>query len=164
MEKGLAALDAAMGEDALIYAFSPITIISPGGYVAVTFFQNRASTEDIDFFIDPEYARDQDILGAIRKAMRQIGRSLDLGESWINDAVSLFLTLDARRSLFEDAQKQNIVLWEGANLKVLAAPLEWGLETKLRRLSTKPNHPKTNTDMSDILVILKFLKDRDGAP
>ncbi|WEW60451.1 hypothetical protein PRK78_005937 [Emydomyces testavorans] len=160
----LAALDIAMGENPMIYAFSPITMISPGGYLAVSYFQNRPSTEDIDVIIDPQHASDTEIAAAIRGVMRSVGRRLHFADKWINDDVALFLTPAARKTLFEDAEKQNIVLWNGQHLKVLAAPLEWGLETKLRRLTTKPNHPKTTTDLSDILVILKFLAGRNGAP
>ncbi|KJF61277.1 uncharacterized protein CIMG_12534 [Coccidioides immitis RS] len=164
LNQGLAALDAAMGQEPMIYAFSPITMISPGGYPAVAYFQNRSSTEDVDVIIDPEHAVDKDVATAIRNTMKQVGEDLLFGRKWINEDVSMFLTPQARQSLFQDATKQNIVLWDGPHLRVLAAPLEWGLETKLRRLSTTPNHPKVVSDMNDIVVILKFLIDRNGAP
>ncbi|PGH14598.1 hypothetical protein AJ79_02933 [Helicocarpus griseus UAMH5409] len=161
MEKGLAALDEAVGKIEMIYAFSPITLISPGGFLAVTHFQNRNLTEDIDVIIDPQYARDKDVSGPLRQAMAQVGADLGFGDKWINDSVDLFITPATRKSLFLDAEKQNIVLWDGEHLRVLAAPLEWGLETKLRRLSTKPGHPKRVTDIDDILVILNTLTDRN---
>ncbi|PGH29216.1 hypothetical protein GX50_08051 [[Emmonsia] crescens] len=161
MERGLVALDEAMGKDLMIHAFSPITMISPGGYIAVTYFENRISTEDIDVIIDPDYAGERDLLNLLRTTMMDVGDYLGYGKKWINDSVALFLTTPSRRSLFDDAKKQDIVLWSGENLRVLAAPLEWGLESKLRRLSAKPNHPKRVTDMSDVLVLLNALINKN---
>ncbi|EEQ87576.1 hypothetical protein RJZ56_001386 [Blastomyces dermatitidis] len=161
MSQGLEALDKALGEDEMIYAFSPITMVSAGGYLAVSYFQNRSTTEDIDVIIDPEHASDKELLCKMRTAMVTVGRDLGFGKKWINDSVALFVSKSARNSIFEDAEKQNIVLWSGENLRILAAPLEWGLETKLRRLSTKPHHLKSVTDTDDVLVILNSLIDRN---
>ena len=153
-----------MGKNDMIYAFSPVTVISPGGFLAVSYFGNRATTENIDIFIDPEYVNDEEIASEMRKVMVEVGEQLHFGRKWINDSVSLFLSQEARLSLFEDAVKQDIVLWNGPNLRVLAAPLEWGLETKLRRLSTKPNHIKAVTDVADILAILTSLLEKNNGP
>ncbi|KAF3480027.1 uncharacterized protein GIQ15_07003 [Arthroderma uncinatum] len=164
MRKGLSELDDAMGENEMIYAFSPITVISPGGFLAVSYLKNRSTTEDIDIIIDPQWTGDQDIIPALRDLFTTVGDKLELGEKWLNDDVSLFLTQTAREQLFQAATEQNIVLYEGTNLIVLGAPLEWGLESKLRRVHTKPDHPKVPTDMQDILAILKLLRDRKGGP
>lgn len=148
----------------MIYAFSPITMFSPGGYLAVAYFQNRLTAEDIDVIIDPEYASDTELLDKVRTAMVKVGRDLGFGNKWRNDSVALFLTQPARKSLFDEAEKQNIVLQSGENLRMLAAPLEWGLETKLRRLSTKPHHKKVTIDIEDVLVILNALIDQNNGP
>ncbi|KAK2865450.1 hypothetical protein FQN49_003562 [Arthroderma sp. PD_2] len=164
MRKGLAELDDAMGKDEMIYAFSPITVISPGGFLAVSYLKNRQTTEDIDIVIDPQWTGDKDIIPALRNLFASVGKQLGLDRKWLNDDVSLFLTQAAREQLFHAAGEQNIVLYDGPNLRVLGAPLEWGLESKLRRIHTKPDHPKVPTDIEDILVILKLLKDRNGGP
>ncbi|EEQ35607.1 hypothetical protein McanMca71_002986 [Microsporum canis] len=164
MQKGLAELDSAMGENEMIYAFSPITVISPGGFLAVSYLKSRETTEDIDIIIDPQWTGDKDIIPALRSLFIAVGDKLELGEKWMNDDVSLFLTQSARQQLFDAAGEQNIVLYDGPNLKVLGAPLEWGLESKLRRIDSKPHHPKVATDIQDILVILKLLTDRNKGP
>jgi hypothetical protein len=153
-----------MGKNLMIYAFSPITMVSPGGFLAVTYFENRASTEDIDIIIDPEHANDKDIAGAIYQVVADVGAKLGFGEGWISDHVALFLKAESRQSIFDEAERQNIVLWKGENLRILAAPFEWCLETKLRRLSTKPNHPKALTDVSDVLEILSRMMDHKQEP
>ncbi|EDN05208.1 predicted protein [Histoplasma mississippiense (nom. inval.)] len=68
-------------------------------------------TEDIDAIIDPEYASDEELLRMMHTVMVEVGRDLNFGEHWINDSVALLLTQPARKSLFSDAEKQNIVLW-----------------------------------------------------
>ncbi|OAX81083.1 hypothetical protein ACJ72_04576 [Emergomyces africanus] len=164
MNTGLDALDKALGEDKMIYAFSPITMVSPGGYLAVSYFQNRSTTEDIDVIIDPEHSSDRELLDKVRIIMMKVGRDLGFGSHWINDAVALFLTQPAPQSIFSEAKQQNIILWSGENLRVLAAPLEWGLETKLRRLSANPHHHKAITDTEDVLVLLNALIDQNKGP
>ncbi|KAK2768201.1 hypothetical protein FQN54_000053 [Arachnomyces sp. PD_36] len=161
-QQALQTLDDRLGENPFVVAFAPIRIISPGGFAAISYFKNRATTEDIDFIIDPEWSRDEDIEPYIRKTAKAVGNDLGFGVKWINDDVSLFVSRDAKKELFEKALAQNIVLWGGQNLTVLAAPLEWGLETKLRRLHTKPDHPKAATDLGDVMVILRLLRDKKG--
>lgn len=55
-------MDKALGEDEMIYAFSLIMMVSSGGFLAVSYFQNRLTTEDIDVIIDPEHASDKGLL------------------------------------------------------------------------------------------------------
>lgn len=50
----------------------------------------------------------------------------------------------------ENAIKQDIVLWAGENIRILAAPVEWALETKLRRIYNGIRGHKAKTDMSDV--------------
>ncbi|EFE37768.1 hypothetical protein TRV_07567 [Trichophyton verrucosum HKI 0517] len=164
MQKGLVELDRAMGENEMIYAFSPITVISPGGFLAVSYLKSRETTEDIDIIIDPQWTGDKDIIPALRELFSSVGKKLGLNRKWLNDDVSLFLTQKAREQIFNAAGNQNIILYEGPNLRVLGAPLEWGLESKLRRINSKPDHPKVPTDIQDILIILKLLIERNNGP
>ena len=85
----------------------------------------------------PEWARDTDVRSTLAKSVKQVTDDLAYSDGWFNDSVSMFFTQETRANLFEAAKKQNITLWEGDNLTILAAPLELGLETKLRCLSTK---------------------------
>lgn len=153
-----------MGKDPFLIAFAPFTIISPGGFLAITHFKHRLSTEDIDFILDPEWAGDKDIRDALGNAVVKVGESLVYGDRWMNDDVSLFVSKEAKVELFNEAEKQDIVLWEGANLRVLAAPFEWCLESKLRRLGTTPNHAKSITDTQDAIVLFRSLKEQNNAP
>ncbi|OJK02582.1 hypothetical protein ASPACDRAFT_39889 [Aspergillus aculeatus ATCC 16872] len=139
--QGLTALDREMGSDEFIVAFAPIRLIAAGGFLAVTYLRSRESTGDIDYLIDPEFAGDQHI----------------------QDMVN-FVTKKAWQTLVEEAEKQNIVLFSGENIEILAAPLEWVLERKLRRIHAADRGRKAEYDMEDALALLKPAEATQQSP
>lgn len=153
-----------MGKDPFLMAFAPIKIITAGGFVAVSYLKSRDSTDDIDYLLDPEWAQDEDIKKPLREAMDKVARLLHFNKNWINEDIALFVTQDSRKRLFRKAEEQNIVLWEGTNLCVLAAPMEWALERKLRRIHHADRGRKTAFDMRDAVALLKVLRDKNGGP
>ncbi|PYH77477.1 hypothetical protein BO82DRAFT_378051 [Aspergillus uvarum CBS 121591] len=162
--QGLAALDREVGSDEFIVAFGPIGLIAAGGFLAVTYLRSRESTGDIDYLIDPESAGDQHIQIPPQKAIQSVARQKGFTNKWINEDMAIFVTRKARQSLFEAAEKQNIVLFNGENLELLAAPLEWALERKLRTIHTADRGGKAEYDMEDALALLKELKLRNKGP
>jgi len=160
--RGLETLDTEMGKDPYIAAFAPIKIIAAGGFVSVSYLKSRESTGDIDYLLEPEWAQDWEIKKPLQEAMARAAEQLQFGEDWINEDLSLFVTTAAREYLFKTAEEQNIILWEGTNLRVMAAPLEWVLERKLRRIHTGTRGQKAEYDMQDCIAVLKHLRDRNG--
>lgn len=161
---GLQVLDNEMGQDDWLIAFAPITLISTGGFLATNLFHNRESTGDIDYLLEPQWAHDNDIKKPLRDAMTRAARRLGFIDDWLNDEVAFFVPDNHRELLFEKAEEQNIVLWEGANLRVLAVPLEWALERKLRRIHNSRRHIKRGSDISDVIAMLKHLRTQNGGP
>lgn len=49
-------------------------------------------------------------------------------------------------------------------MEVLAAPIEWALERKLRRIHGDRRDQKAEADMSDAVAILKSLRMRNDGP
>ncbi|RAK77238.1 uncharacterized protein BO72DRAFT_107781 [Aspergillus fijiensis CBS 313.89] len=162
--QGLTALDREVGSDEFIVAFAPIRPIAAGGFLAVTYLRSRESTGDIDYLRDLEFAGDQHIQVPLQKAIRSVARQKGFTNKWINEDMAIFVTKKARQTLFEEAEKQNIVLFSGENLEVLAAPLEWALERKLRRIHAADRGRKAECDMEDALALLKALKLRNKGP
>lgn len=158
---GLEALDTEIENDPWLAAFAPLTLIAAGGFVAVTYLQSRESTGDLDYLLEPQWAQDDDIKKPLREVMNKVGSQMKFNEEWINEDLALFVTKESRVSLFEEAQKQNIILWQGRNLLVLAAPMEWALERKLRRIHAADRGRKSELDLGDALAMLKHLKDRN---
>ncbi|KAK2793312.1 hypothetical protein FQN50_010009 [Emmonsiellopsis sp. PD_5] len=163
-EKGLKALDTELRNDPMTVAFAPITVITAGGFLAVTFLKNRTATGDLDYLLPPQWADDKDIKTPLRQAIRKVATGLDFNDEWANDDVSLFVSSRARETLFQQAKEQNIVLFTGEHIRVLAAPIEWAIERKIRRLYMGERDRKAEFDMSDCLTMLKYLRDRNDGP
>ncbi|KAJ5837154.1 hypothetical protein N7447_003180 [Penicillium robsamsonii] len=163
-EEGLLALDRAMGRDDWLVAFAPIRLISAGGFLAVSYLKNRESTGDIDYLIDPEFADDKEIKNAFHEAVLSVAEKLHFTDDWINEAMAIFVTRKTRETLFKLAEKQDITLFKGENLEILAAPVEWALERKLRRIYAAQRDRKANLDLSDAVALLKQLRTRNDGP
>ncbi|CRL27977.1 unnamed protein product [Penicillium camemberti] len=163
-EEGLLALDSEMGRDDWLIAFAPIRLISAGGFLAVSYLKNRESTGDVDYLIDPEFAEDKEIQNAFHEAVISVADKLHFTSDWINEAMAIFVTKKTRRTLFELAEKQNITLFKGENLEILAAPIEWALERKLRRIYAAQRDRKADLDLADAVALLKQLRTRNDGP
>ncbi|EPS32313.1 hypothetical protein PDE_07273 [Penicillium oxalicum 114-2] len=163
-KQGLAVLDNEMGKDDWLVAFAPITLISTGGFLATNFFRNRESTGDIDYLLDPQWAHDNEIKKPLQNAITRAARRLGFIDDWVNEELAFFVPDQFRQLLFEKAEEQNIVLWEGRYLRVLAVPLEWALERKLRRIHHSKRHAKRGSDIADVLAILHHLRRQNGGP
>ncbi|EDN10886.1 predicted protein [Histoplasma mississippiense (nom. inval.)] len=66
-----------------------------------------------DFRKEPQWADDEDIKEPLRNAVSSTGKALDFVDGWANDDMAFFISYRSRQLLFEEAKKQNIVLWEG---------------------------------------------------
>ncbi|KAJ5500855.1 hypothetical protein N7463_008105 [Penicillium fimorum] len=152
-QDGLVALDREMGQNIWLTAFAPIRLIAAGGFLAVSYLKNRDSTGDVDYLIDPEVAADKDIQSALHSTIRTI-----------NEAMGIFVTPKTRQTLFKLAEKQDITLFKGENLEILAAPIEWALERKLRRIYAADRGRKAEMDISDAIAFLKHLREQNNGP
>ncbi|KAJ5923692.1 hypothetical protein N7454_008937 [Penicillium verhagenii] len=161
---GLRTLDTEMGRDEWLVAFAPIRLIAAGGYLAISFFHNRESTEDVDYLIDPEFEREKGIRQALDRAILTVAEQLNYNETWMNNDMAIFVTGPSRQTLFRQALGQGIALFKGQNLEVLATPIEWALETKLRRIFNSNRGRKAILDMGDAVTFLKYLRTRNKGP
>lgn len=126
------------------------------------YLKNRQATEDMDYLLDPEWAKDDDIRTPLREAIVAVAEMHGYSHDWANEEGGVFVTSEARAELMGEAIKQDIVLWSGENIRVLAAPVEWALERKLRRIHNADRGRKAELDLSDALAMLKLLRDRKG--
>lgn len=78
--------------------------------------------------------------------------------------MAIFVTKKTRQALFEQSIEQGITLFKGENLEVLAAPIEWTLERKLRRIHAANWDRKAEIDIADAVAFLKLLKERNNGP
>jgi hypothetical protein len=109
-------------------------------------------------------AGDKDIEGPLRGAVLDVAERLSYNDDWVNDDMAIFVTKKTRQALFEQATKQGIILFKGENLEVLAAPIEWALERKLRRIHAGNRGRKAELDIADAIAFLNVLKTRNEGP
>lgn len=151
-----------MNNNPFLTAFASIEVVTAGGFFAVWYLKSRKATGDLDYIIDPEWSSDDEIKIPLREAVFEVARKLKIDRKWMNEEMSLFTTSATDKRLFKEAREQNIVLFEGINLLVRAAPIEWALERKLRRIFASGRDRKAELDMSDAVAMLKHLKDSNG--
>lgn len=161
---GLAELDKEMGKNPWIVAFAPIQLLTAGGFLAVSYLKSRESTEDIDFLFDTEFAGDEDIQKAFGECAETVAKRLGYSTDWINHSMSIFVTAKTRQQLFDQAGQQNIVLYEGESFKIRAAPIEWALERKLRRIYAADRDRKAELDISDAVAMLNYMRGKNKGP
>lgn len=96
--------------------------------------------------------------------MVKLRRDLSFGNRWINGSVTLFLTQSACNSLFNDAEKQNIILWPGENLRVLASITGMELEAEALVCLHQASSSEGNSLILKMSVILNALIDQNKGP
>ncbi|KAL4797426.1 hypothetical protein BDV19DRAFT_45306 [Aspergillus venezuelensis] len=164
IQEALQALDEELGRFDFIVAFAPIKLITAGGFLAVNYLRNRDTTKDLNYLLDPEWATDEDIKGPIEQAILRVSQRLGIRENWANENMSSYVTKETRIHLFRKALKQNIMLYRGDNVIIYAAPIKWALKRKIRWMFTPGQDRNVDIDMSDLLAMLKYMRDRKGGP
>jgi hypothetical protein len=74
-----------MSKDDFLNAFAPINIVTVGGFVAVKYFKNRMAIGDLDYIIDPEWIRDDEIKAPLKDAITSVAEKEKLEHHWMND-------------------------------------------------------------------------------
>ncbi|KAJ9491701.1 hypothetical protein VN97_g1514 [Penicillium thymicola] len=106
------------------------------------------------------------IESALRSVVFSVAEQLSYSDGWINDDMAIFVTKKTRQALFEQGIgiKQGITFFKGENLEVLADPIEWALERKLRRIHAANRGRKVEIDIADAIAFLKLLEERNNGP
>lgn len=116
----LAYLDEEIGKSKNLRKAVPLKLVAVGGFVAVSYFHNRASTEDLDCMIDPGLKSLTKLKGKLARAIKAVAHRKDYDEGWVNDNVRMFAVGDSVQPLFRESVEQNVVLWRGKNLVIYA--------------------------------------------
>ncbi|KMU85165.1 hypothetical protein CIHG_02947 [Coccidioides immitis H538.4] len=119
-----------------------------------------ASTEDLDYMIDPALENLTKIEDKLGRAIKNVADKKGYDEGWVNDKVRLFAVGDSAQPLFRDSVAQNVVLWEGKNLIVYAVKWEWSLARKVKRIGST----RREADVSDAVALLRKIVEENGRP
>ncbi|THW71958.1 hypothetical protein D6D18_10413 [Aureobasidium pullulans] len=157
----LEVLDGQIGESKNLRKMSPVRMISAGGFLAVNVFGNRASTEDIDYILDPEIKNLTKAEEKLSIAIRKVNKDLQLEDQWINDSMAVFAVGDKRKQLFRESVEQNEVVFQGKHLVIYAVKWQWGLTRKLIRLGASLGR-KEDIDLSDAVALTRRIVEQEG--
>ncbi|KAL5333476.1 hypothetical protein BJX70DRAFT_61233 [Aspergillus crustosus] len=163
-KQALQALDEELGKFDFIVAFAPIKLITAGGFLAVNYLRNRDTTKDLNYLLDPEWAADDDIKKPLEQAILRVSKRLQISDLWATEDMASYVTKETRIHLFRKALKQDIILFRGDNLIILAAPIKWALKRKIRWMFAPGRDRRVEVDMCDLLALLKCERDRKGGP
>ncbi|KAI0457679.1 hypothetical protein F5B21DRAFT_68109 [Xylaria acuta] len=162
-QEALSALDDEFGKSDLLMSLAPIRFMTSGGTLAVKYFHVRKATKDVDCLTDPNVDAAEDYRDEIILAVQRVAEALGIQDDWFNDELKGFVRTEKRMDLFLQAVDQGIVIFQGANLVVYAACMEWQLERKLRRIAAGTNRRGDVKDISDAIALVKHIKG-EGPP
>ncbi|RWA07872.1 hypothetical protein EKO27_g7235 [Xylaria grammica] len=162
IDYALSALDGEFAKSTLLMSLAPIRFVTSGGTLAVKYFRVRETTKDVDCLTDPNIDAAEDYRKEIISAIKRTAKALDLADNWFNDELKGFIRSEKRMDLFLEAVEQDVVIFQGANLVVYAARMDWQLERKLRRIAAGTNKRREARDISDAVALVKHV--RGGGP
>jgi hypothetical protein len=113
--------------------------------------------------IDPQWARDEEITSPLKAAINTTATKEQFEADWMNNGLEIWASAEACESIFKQAYEQNILLFDGQSLKVWAAPFEWALERKIRRVAYSDRGGK-DVDMSDAVAIFRYFRESNKGP
>lgn len=127
---------------------------------------NRASTQDLDYFIDPSAygSMSSHVQAELRRLIFEVAKDLHYVTDWANDQVTLFLSLlNDPKSLFDRSIQQNLCLYRGVNLRIYHVLWLWVLVRKMKRLQMETQSARA-VDLSDCIFITRRIMDDTGEP
>ncbi|KAG8407298.1 hypothetical protein J3458_020786 [Metarhizium acridum] len=142
---------------------APIRFVTIGGMLAVSLFQNRTTTKDIDFLLDPNVDAVDDYRNEILRVIQGVARKKGFNSDWMNDDLKIFIQNSNRLNIFLQSVEQGIIVYQGQNLIVYAGRLDFALERKLRRVDERSRFRSREIDLSDAVTLVHYIKG-DGHP
>ena len=137
-------------------------MMSGGGFLAVSLFQTRHSTRDLDYILDPAFDKVKKIHTKLAKAIATVAKDQGWPKDWLNDSMQVFTAGNAKLELFQASVSQGEVLWQSRNIIIYAIQWEWQLDHKLKRITTE-NQPR-ETDFSDAVELLHRIVKKNNGP
>lgn len=92
---------------------APIRFIAAGGMLSVAFFENRSTTKDIDYILDPNVDAVEEYRDEVLRMIRIVGETLAFDQDWMNDEFRIFARRANRLNLFLQSVEQGLVAWQG---------------------------------------------------
>ena len=98
-----------------------VVLISLGGAVSTILLETREATYDVDFFLPNDEAEIAKLITSA-SVYAQERAVVPLGNNWLNNSASLFMSRPLREELASEALRQNEKIFEAPGLTIFAAP------------------------------------------
>ncbi|PNS13968.1 hypothetical protein CAC42_6481 [Sphaceloma murrayae] len=133
-----------------------ISVAAVGGAVNTLLLRSQQTTYDIDIF-GSDFSNDSRRL--LDEAMQSARANYPgLGTDWLNTETQMWMSGTLHRELTLGAREQDVVVFRGAGLEILAAPWEYAFSAKISRLLTGGSQVKPY-DLDDAVVYIhQFLR------
>lgn len=111
-----------------------LSVIAVGGAVNTLYLRSRATTHDVDVF-GSDFGNQSRILvdAAMHDAQQHIPA---LGTDWLNTETQMWMPGPMHNELTQMARQQNVQVYHGEGLTILAAPWEYAFTAKISRILT----------------------------
>lgn len=130
-----------------------LTIVAVGGAVNCMALRTRDTTHDFDFFNNRFGPKDYELFAAAAASAQKKTKQLDTG--WLNNRTVVFMPIDLRDSLTDEAIRQNDIVFNSPGLRVLAAPWNYALCCKIDRIAGSGITSKRPYDLDGAVAYLR---------
>ncbi|KAF2965017.1 hypothetical protein GQX73_g8556 [Xylaria multiplex] len=124
-----------------------MTVIAVGGAVNTIHLESRDATHDVDFYNNRLTTKDFELL--VNGAREAVKREKKLEEDWFNNRTILFMPMEQRSTLTDEAFNQDEVIFHQPGLTVLAAPWNYAFCCKVDRLAGSGIQEAREYDLDD---------------
>ncbi|EEP80015.1 predicted protein [Uncinocarpus reesii 1704] len=140
-----------------------LTIVAVGGAVNTILLKTREVTHDVDFFNgNLSYRVSQADLLRDAAAEAASRSSVPLGRNWLNNSTALYMPKELQIEMTEAAMAQDKVIFQKPGLRVLAAPWDYAISTKLDRMGKAH---RRDYDVNDAAIYLRqYIRNHGNKP
>jgi hypothetical protein len=109
-----------------------LSVVAVGGAVNTLYLRSRATTHDVDVF-GSDFGNQSRIL--LDQAMLDAQQHIPaLGTDWLNTEVQIWMPGPMHSELTQMARQQNVQVYHGQGLTILAAPWQYAFTSKISRI------------------------------
>lgn len=139
-----------------------VSVIAVGGAVNTLYLKSRATTHDVDIFGSDFGNQARILLDSAMEAARQHFPAL--GTDWLNTETQMWMPGHLHEELTLEARQQNVKIFNGAGLRIYAAPWQYAFTAKLSRILTGGGQVR-EYDLADAVTYLhEFIRSHQNRP
>ncbi|KAK4149396.1 hypothetical protein C8A00DRAFT_18898 [Chaetomidium leptoderma] len=139
-----------------------LSVIAVGGAVNTLYLRSRATTHDVDVF-GSDFGNESRML--LDEAMHDAQQHIPgLGTDWLNTETQMWMPGPMHDELTQMARQQNIHVYRGQGLDILAAPWEYAFTAKISRILLGGNQARPYDLPDAVTYIHEYIRSHGNQP